>query len=137
MVSARPWPGWRRLRFLALTADHRVLRRGAPIGLNEVKLGVPLPWSVTLLLRASVPPPALGRIALLGRNFSDEEAVARGTGPLVRAFEWLDKAVEERGENVVWLRTDPLHDPLRPDPRFRDVLRRLNLPLPPGVAERR
>ena len=28
---------------LALTADHRVLKRGAPIGLNEVKVGVPLP----------------------------------------------------------------------------------------------
>src|SRR5512143_3007343 len=63
---------------LALTADHRVLKRGAPMGLNEVKVGVPLPWSVTLLLRASVPAPALGRIALLGRNFSDEEAVAVG-----------------------------------------------------------
>jgi enoyl-CoA hydratase len=63
---------------LALTADHRVLRRGAPIGLNEVKVGVPLPWSVTRLLRASVPPQALGRIALLGRNFADAEAVELG-----------------------------------------------------------
>jgi len=63
---------------LALTADHRVLRRGAPIGLNEVKVGVPLPWSVTRLLRASVPPQALGRIALLGRNFEGEEAVDLG-----------------------------------------------------------
>jgi enoyl-CoA hydratase/carnithine racemase len=63
---------------LALTADHRVLRRGAPIGLNEVKVGVPLPWSVTVLLRGAVPPPALGRIALLGRNFADEEALAVG-----------------------------------------------------------
>ena len=59
-------------------ADYRVLRRGAPIGLNEVKVGVPLPWSVTRLLRASVPAPALARIALLGRNFADEEAVAVG-----------------------------------------------------------
>ena len=63
---------------LALTADHRVLRRGAPIGLNEVKVGVPLPWTVTRLLRASVEPHALGRIALLGRNFEGDEAVAVG-----------------------------------------------------------
>ena len=63
---------------LALTADHRVLRRGAPIGLNEVKIGVPLPWSVTCLLRATVHPSALGRVALLGRNFADEEALAAG-----------------------------------------------------------
>jgi Delta3-Delta2-enoyl-CoA isomerase len=63
---------------LALTADHRVLKRGAPIGLNEVKVGVPLPWTVTRLLRAAVNPPALGRIALLGRNFKDDEAVEAG-----------------------------------------------------------
>jgi enoyl-CoA hydratase/carnithine racemase len=63
---------------LALTADHRVLRRGVAIGLNEVKVGVPLPWSVTRLLRATVPSPALSRIALLGRNFTDAEAVAAG-----------------------------------------------------------
>jgi enoyl-CoA hydratase/carnithine racemase len=63
---------------LALTADWRVLRRGAAIGLNEVKVGVPLPLSVTALLRASVPPGSLSRVALLGRNFADEEALAAG-----------------------------------------------------------
>lgn len=64
---------------LALTADWRVLRRGGvSIGLNEVKVGVPLPLSVSALLRASVPPTALSRVALLGRNFADEEALAAG-----------------------------------------------------------
>jgi enoyl-CoA hydratase/carnithine racemase len=64
---------------LALTADHRILRRGgAQIGLNEVKVGVPLPWSVSELLRASVPPHALAQVALLGRNFADDEALRVG-----------------------------------------------------------
>jgi len=64
---------------LALTADYRVLRRGGvQVGLNEVKVGVPLPWSVALLLRASVPPAALTEVALLGRNFADNDAVAVG-----------------------------------------------------------
>jgi enoyl-CoA hydratase len=63
---------------LALTADHRVLRRGAQIGLNEVRIGVPLPWSVALLLHASVPASSLTQVALLGRNFADDEAVAAG-----------------------------------------------------------
>jgi Delta3-Delta2-enoyl-CoA isomerase len=63
---------------LALTADHRVLRRGAQIGLNEVKVGVPLPWSVSELLRASVPPQSLAQVALLGRNFADDEALRIG-----------------------------------------------------------
>ena len=64
---------------LALTADYRVLRRGGvQLGLNEVKVGVPLPWSVALLLRASVPPGALTQVALLGRNFADDDALAVG-----------------------------------------------------------
>ena len=64
---------------LSLTADYRVLKRGGiQVGLNEVKVGVPLPWSVALLLRASVPPSALTQVALLGRNFSDDDAIAVG-----------------------------------------------------------
>jgi len=64
---------------LALTADFRILRRGGvQIGLNEVKVGVPLPWSVAILLRASVPAHALTPVALLGRNFADDEALAAG-----------------------------------------------------------
>jgi Delta3-Delta2-enoyl-CoA isomerase len=63
---------------LALTADWRALKRGAPIGLNEVKVGVPLPWSVATLLKASVSPHSLARVALLGRNFADAEALEVG-----------------------------------------------------------
>jgi enoyl-CoA hydratase len=63
---------------LALTADHRILRRGAQIGLNEVRVGVPLPWSVALLLRAAVPPQALSRVALFGSNFTDDDATGLG-----------------------------------------------------------
>jgi enoyl-CoA hydratase/carnithine racemase len=63
---------------LALTADWRVLAAGASIGLNEVKIGLPLPWSVALILRAAVTPAALGRVALLGRNLADQDAVDAG-----------------------------------------------------------
>ncbi|MBI3448172.1 MAG: enoyl-CoA hydratase/isomerase family protein [Acidobacteria bacterium] len=63
---------------LALTADWRVLRRGAPIGLNEVKVGVPLPLSVTALLMDAVHPTALAEAALLGNNFEGEAALAAG-----------------------------------------------------------
>jgi enoyl-CoA hydratase len=77
---------------LALTADHRVLRRGVQIGLNEVRVGVPLPWSVALLLRASVPAHALSRVALLGANFTDEEAVSLGLVHEVREAEGFEAA---------------------------------------------
>jgi enoyl-CoA hydratase/carnithine racemase len=91
---------------LALTADHRLLKRGAPIGLNEVKVGVPLPWSVTRLLRATVHPTALSRIALLGRNFTDEEAVAAGLADEVVEAEGFEAACLERLEE--YAEKDPL-----------------------------
>lgn len=77
---------------LALAADVRLLRRGAQIGLNEVKIGVPLPWSVAVLLRSSVPPGALTRIALLGRNFADEAAVAAGLADAVLEADGFEDA---------------------------------------------
>jgi enoyl-CoA hydratase len=77
---------------LALTADYRVLRRGSPIGLNEVRVGVPLPWWVLTLLRASISPSALTRAALLGDNYTDEEALAVGLAHEVRPAEGLEDA---------------------------------------------
>ena len=55
-------------------------------------MGVPLPWSVAILLRASVPAPALSRVALLGLNFKDEEAVALGLGHEVAEAEGFEAA---------------------------------------------
>jgi hypothetical protein len=36
-----------------------------------------------------------------------------------RAFEWLGKTVDEQEVNL-WLKTDPVYDPLRSDARSRD-----------------
>jgi TolB-like protein/Tfp pilus assembly protein PilF len=49
-------------------------------------------------------------------------------GELDRAFEWLAKAYEARDTGLFWLRVMPLYDPLRLDPRFDEMLRRLGLP---------
>jgi enoyl-CoA hydratase len=81
---------------LALCADYRILRRGAQIGLNEVKVGVPLPRSIAILLKASAPPPALARIALLGRNFADEEAIAAGLADELADADGLEEACRAR-----------------------------------------
>jgi Delta3-Delta2-enoyl-CoA isomerase len=86
---------------LALTADHRVLRAGAQIGLNEVKVGVPLPWTVIELLRASVPPPAFAPVALLGRNFADEAAVAAGLAHEIAPAEGFEDACRARLDEYV------------------------------------
>jgi enoyl-CoA hydratase len=81
---------------LALAADYRILRRGAQIGLNEVKVGVPLPWSVAVLLKASVAPSALARIALLGRNFADEDALAVGLAHELADADGFEQACRAR-----------------------------------------
>jgi enoyl-CoA hydratase len=63
----------------ALTADHRVLRRGGvQIGLAEVRVGLPLPWPVSVLVQSSVTAESLSRVALLGNNFADDDAVRVG-----------------------------------------------------------
>jgi TolB-like protein/Tfp pilus assembly protein PilF len=45
-----------------------------------------------------------------------------------RAFEWLEKGYEDRDWLVAFLLVDPRFDPLRDDPRFQDLLRRMNFP---------
>ncbi len=81
---------------LALTADHRILRRGSQIGLNEVRVGLPLPWSVAILLKSSVPPTSFSRVALLGQNLTDEEAHAVGLVHEVREAEGFEAGCRER-----------------------------------------
>jgi len=50
-----------------------------------------------------------------------------GLGEKDRAFEWLDKAVEERDSWLIYLKAKPDFDPLRSDPRYAALLRRINL----------
>jgi enoyl-CoA hydratase len=108
---------------LALTADHRVLARGGvQVGLNEVRIGVPLPWSVAVLLRATIPPGALARVALLGRNFADDEALQAGLADeladasgfedfcLKRLEEFAEKEAAGVGATKAWLRAGTLRE---------------------------
>jgi len=43
------------------------------------------------------------------------------------AIEWLTKAVDERYHYVMFYKANIVFDPLRDDPRFQDLLRRMNL----------
>jgi len=44
------------------------------------------------------------------------------------AFEWLEKAHNNRQWHVMWLKVGPPLDPLRSDPRFDDLIRRMSFP---------
>jgi hypothetical protein len=49
-------------------------------------------------------------------------------GNMPEALEWLDTAVRVRDPGVVYLKTDPLMDPLRKEPRFQTIARELKFP---------
>jgi serine/threonine-protein kinase len=51
-----------------------------------------------------------------------------GLGNKDRAFEWLEKAYGERAGMLVYLNVERAFDPLRSDPRFVDLLRRMKFP---------
>jgi TolB-like protein/DNA-binding winged helix-turn-helix (wHTH) protein/Tfp pilus assembly protein PilF len=49
-------------------------------------------------------------------------------GELNEAFAWLEKAYEERDPQLTYLKVGRRFEPLRKDPRFRELVRRVGLP---------
>lgn len=58
------------------------------------------------------------RIAVLYADCGDKD----------QAFRWLDTAYHERDANLVGSKTDFLLDPIRLDPRFAALVRKIGLP---------
>jgi serine/threonine-protein kinase len=50
-----------------------------------------------------------------------------GLGDKNQAFDWLQKAYEDRSAGLLYLKVDPAFDGVRLDPRFIDLLRRVGL----------
>ncbi len=50
-----------------------------------------------------------------------------GLGEINSAFEWLDRAVDERDQLMMPIKSYAFFDPLRADPRFAALLRKMNL----------
>jgi Tfp pilus assembly protein PilF len=54
-------------------------------------------------------------------------AVYTGLGDKDHTFQWLEKAFKEQDDRLVYLGVDPMADPLRSDPRFQQLMKRLGL----------
>jgi hypothetical protein len=72
----------------------------------------------TLLARAKQSYASPFDIALVYTALGDKDA----------AFAWLDKAMKDHSTWLVYSKWEPRLDPLRSDPRFQDLLRRIGLP---------
>jgi hypothetical protein len=53
--------------------------------------------------------------------------VYAGLGKKKEAFKWLEESYEARDVGLLYLKVDPLLDPLRTDPHFDDLVRRVGL----------
>jgi TolB-like protein len=54
-------------------------------------------------------------------------AIYAGLKDKDHAFEWLEKAFQDRADWMAFLKVDPRFDGLHSDPKFTDILRRMNL----------
>jgi TolB-like protein/Flp pilus assembly protein TadD len=50
-----------------------------------------------------------------------------GLGDNEEAFKWFERAYDEQSNILIYIKVFPLYDPLRGDPRFRDLVRRVGL----------
>jgi serine/threonine-protein kinase len=50
-----------------------------------------------------------------------------GLGQKDQAFEWLQKAYQDRSGWLVYLKVDPMFNPIRSDPRFSDLVQRVGV----------
>jgi len=66
----------------------------------------------------------IGRAAVLP---SDITQLYLEAGDTANAMDWLEKAFDYGDPNLPYLRL-PIYDPLRTDPRFQALLRRMGLP---------
>jgi tetratricopeptide (TPR) repeat protein len=65
----------------------------------------------------------------LGDSVSYQESeIYAQWGDVPRALDALERAFKTRDPGIGWLKVDPLLDPLRKEPRFHEIERKLNFP---------
>ena len=64
---------------------------------------------------------------LTGVTAMGRAVVYVGLGDKQHALDWLEKAYENHELWILLLKSDPMYDPRRSDPRFQDLIRRVGL----------
>ena len=54
-------------------------------------------------------------------------AIYTGLGETSTALDWLDRAYKERSDRLIYLGVDPIADPLRSDPRFKELMEKIGV----------
>jgi enoyl-CoA hydratase len=85
---------------LTLTADWRILREGAKVGLAEIRVGVPYPFGIGMILRDAVPRASLEALALFGRNYDHQAALDASLVHEVRPADGFEEACLKRLEEM-------------------------------------
>src|SRR5262249_3266019 len=57
----------------------------------------------------------------------DLAMIYTGLGETEQAFAWLEKAYADRSTEMIYFKVEPMLAPLRSDPRYQDLLRRMGL----------
>ena len=111
---------------LAIAASRRMLDSGDPLGTTFLAAAYGRAGR-----KAEAMPLLREMIAKARRSTGESYKVAlvyASMGERDSAFEWLEKAFAERDTFLPWLNSDPDFNPLRSDPRFDALIRRIGIP---------
>jgi enoyl-CoA hydratase len=90
--------------FLLLAADHRIGAQGQfKLGLNEVRIGLTLPWFATVLARYRLSPAHADHAAVTGTMFDPDEALVAGLLDAVVPPEDLEAAARDAAADLAAL----------------------------------
>jgi TolB-like protein/DNA-binding winged helix-turn-helix (wHTH) protein/Tfp pilus assembly protein PilF len=106
-------------------------RNASRIDNRPWRLGV-LGWALGVAGKRSEATAILRQLQAISRQTSTPPwsfaIIYIGLGQKDEALAWLDKAYAEHSSDLRALKVDPVYDPLRSDPRFQDLVRRVGLP---------
>ena len=54
--------------------------------------------------------------------------VYAGLADKEQTISWLERGCDERNDDMVYMKIEPVLDPFRSDPRFQDLIRRVGFP---------